>query len=162
MKLKYFKWKWLKGMTSTGMYFCRRIWYRIRGAFPSAAPSPKWILWARIRELVSKESSEVTQEPRILRTRATSALQVDQRSDRPGQRSALLSFSHSLFLLCSSSRLIPRCRRRRRLRTMAQSRCPLAKLKYLAFERALKVHARGEPEDLSRPRALKDCMILGF
>jgi len=152
-------------MTSTGMYFCRGIWYRIRGAFPSAAPSPEWILWARIRELVSKESSEVTQEPRMLRTRVTSALQVDQRSDQPGQRSALLSFSHSLFLLCSSSRLIPRCQRRRRrwrLRTMAQSRCPLAKLKYLAFGRALKVHAQSESENLSRPRALKDCMILGF
>lgn len=105
---------------------------------------------------MSKENSGVTQEPRILRTRATSALQVDQRSDRPAQRSPL--FLSPVF----SSRL-PRRRQRRRLRRMAQSRCPLAKLKYLAFGRTLKVHARGEDRGslpTARIKRLHDLRLL--
>lgn len=92
------------------------------------------ISWARLRELTSKESSEVTQEPRILRTRATSALQVDQRSgnrDRP-ESCALLSFPSPVvapYSITIDDGL-------RTAMAMAQSRCPLAKLKYLAFGRA--------------------------
>jgi len=134
----------------------------IRNTLSRALPLLGWTSWARIRELVSKESSGVTQEPRILRTRATSALQVDQRSDRPAQRSRLfLSLSIPFFLSpVFSSRLIPR---RRRLRRMAQSRCPLAKLKYLAFGRTLKVHARGEDRGslpTARIKRLHDLRLL--
>jgi len=111
----------------------------------------------------SRVERELRSYPRAKNITYTRDFRVAGWSTQRPTSSAALSLSHSLFLLSSSSRLIPRCQRRwRRLRTMAQSRCPLAKLKYLAFGRALKVHARGEPEDLSRPRALKDCTILGF
>lgn len=142
------------------------IWNTWR--FPErAAPSRPNIVGDNTRTRVEGELRSYPRAKNITYTRdfrvaGWSTQQRPTGQQRAAQR-ALLSFSHSLFfLVSSSSRLIPRCQRRRwrRLRTMAQSRCLLLlnwnTLPSGARARALKVHARGETrERRSLPTALK-------
>jgi len=78
---------------------------KLVSAFSSYATASRVnIVGETTREPAWKESSKVTQEPRILRTRATSALQVDQRGGvATGQRGILFSSPLSLSLSLSLS-----------------------------------------------------------
>lgn len=122
-----------------------------RAAFSRATLlRPDRISWATGELLASKESSKVTQEPRILRTRARARLPrcrlINRRSRVATGHSALLLL-HLPFLRLRSLFRATKTRERTAeaiATAMAQSRCPLAKLKYLAFGRARKRLQRTE------------------